>query len=393
MEKKEKQKVIRWIVLNSLWLFIILMIVLFYIVPSYNNISDNYKIWNDLFLNLNRIRSEWLNIEEVKAIFNKEKIKWVENLFKDQEKVKELIKKPDNYNKDYVFWINEELLKSDNITKEIKDSNRIIWNIIPTYNDFWDKIKINKDSNIILNKINIDSFVSFIEERVLKKYSLISYAAIWIDNIDYNLNKDLWINIWAFKLNLDFETTIFNLKNMIRDFQNSGKIRVENWKLVWINGNKDEEFSSLNNLLITIENLQISNFSNENKSIKWSMTIQFYIKWAWLQDYISIKDALIEETNDLYTLINTASKTCEKWKNEICNKSDWNEAVYNIKSLLSQINSIKERTTELQKNMKIENIDKEFSTLFQIYSSLERIRGIYNKNIIIITKLDKTWQN
>jgi len=50
----------------------------------------------------------------------------VENLFKDKEKVEELIKKPANYSKDYVSWMNEELLKSDTITKEIKNSNQII---------------------------------------------------------------------------------------------------------------------------------------------------------------------------------------------------------------------------------------------------------------------------
>lgn len=393
MEKKEKQKVIRWIVLNSLWLFIWLMIVLFYIVPSYSSISENYKTGNDLFSNITRIKTDWLNIDEVQAKFREEKIKWVENLFKDKEKVEELIKKPANYNKDYISWMNEELLKSDTITKEIKNSNQIIWNIIPTFNDFWDKIKVTKDSPKILNKINMDSFISYIEESVLKKYSLTSYTAIWIDNIDYNLNKDLWLDIWTFKLNLEFEGNISKIKTMVRDFQNSGKIRIENWKLVWITGNKDEEFSNLNNLLITIENLQISDYTGENKPVKWTITLQFYIKWAWLQDYISIKDALIKETNDLFTLINTASKTCEKWNKVICKQSDWNEAVYNIKSLISQINSIKEKTTELQKNMKLDNIEKEFANLFQIYSSLKRIKGIYEKNMTIINKLGKIWQN
>jgi len=386
MEKKEKQKIIRWIILNSIWLFICLIIVLLYIVPNYTAISDNYKTWNDLFSSINRIKSNWLNIDEVQAWFNQAKIKWVENLFKDKEKVDELIKKPDNYSKDYISWINEELLKSDTITKEIKKWNQIIWNIIPTFNDFWDKIKVTKDNGKILNKINMDSFISYIENGVLKKYSLTSYTSIWIDNIDYSINKDLWLNIWTFKINLDFEWTISSIKTMIRDFQNSGKIRIENWKLVWITKNTDEEFSSLNNLLITIDSLQLSDFSNNNLPVKWNIALQFYIKWAWLQDYILIKDALIKETNDLLSLIKEWAKTCDKWNNTICKNNDWNEAVYNIKSLLSQINSIKEKTTELQKNMKIDNIDKEFSNLFQIYSSLKRIRWIYDKNMAIINK-------
>jgi hypothetical protein len=386
MEKKEKQKIIRWIILNSIWLFICLIIVLLYIVPNYTAISDNYKTWNDLFSSINRIKSNWLNIDEVQAWFNQAKIKWVENLFKDKEKVDELIKKPDNYSKDYISWINEELLKSDTITKEIKNWNQIIWNIIPTFNDFWDKIKVTKDNGKILNKINMDSFISYIENGVLKKYSLTSYTSIWIDNIDYSINKDLWLNIWTFKINLDFEWTISSIKTMIRDFQNSGKIRIENWKLVWITKNTDEEFSSLNNLLITIDSLQLSDFSNNNLPVKWNIALQFYIKWAWLQDYILIKDALIKETNDLLSLIKEWAKTCDKWNNTICKNNDWNEAVYNIKSLLSQINSIKEKTTELQKNMKIDNIDKEFSNLFQIYSSLKRIRWIYDKNMAIINK-------
>ncbi|EKD66535.1 MAG: hypothetical protein ACD_49C00037G0004 [uncultured bacterium (gcode 4)] len=393
MDKREKQKVIRWIVLNSLWLFICLLIVFLYIVPSYGAIGDNYKTWNDLFSNIERVKSTWLSIDEVQAKFNQEKIKWVEALFKDKEKVTELIKKPSDYSKDYVSWINEELLKSDTITKEIKESNQIIWNIIPTLNDFWDKIKVSKDSPKILNKINMDSFISFMEDKVLKKYLITSYTAIWIDNIDYDINKDLWLNIWTFKLSLDFEGNISNIRTMVRDFQNSWKVRIENWKLVGVIWSKDDEFSSLNNLLITIENLQISDFSSENKLVKATMTLQFYVKWVWLQDYILVKDALIKETNDLATVIKNAAKTCEKWNDVVCKQSDWNEAVYNIKSLLSQINSIKEKTTELQKNMKIENIDKEFSTLFQIYSSLKRIKGIYDKNMTTINKLNKVWQN
>ncbi|MCK9272866.1 hypothetical protein M0P65_04945 [Candidatus Gracilibacteria bacterium] len=386
MEKKEKQKIIRGIILNSIGLFICLIIVLLYIVPNYTAISDNYKTGNDLFSSINRIKSNGLNIDEVQAGFNQAKIKGVENLFKDKEKVDELIKKPDNYSKDYISWINEELLKSDTITKEIKKGNQIIGNIIPTFNDFGDKIKVTKDNGKILNKINMDSFISYIENGVLKKYSLTSYTSIGIDNIDYSINKDLGLNIGTFKINLDFEGTISSIKTMIRDFQNSGKIRIENGKLVGITKNTDEEFSSLNNLLITIDSLQLSDFSNNNLPVKGNIALQFYIKGAGLQDYILIKDALIKETNDLLSLIKEGAKTCDKGNNTICKNNDGNEAVYNIKSLLSQINSIKEKTTELQKNMKIDNIDKEFSNLFQIYSSLKRIRGIYDKNMAIINK-------
>jgi len=39
--------------------------------------------------------------------------------------------------------------------------------------------------------------------------------------------------------------------------------------------------------------------------------------------------------------------------------------------------------------MKLDNIDKEFANLFQIYSSLKRIKGIYEKNMTIINKLGK----
>jgi hypothetical protein len=55
----------------------------------------------------------------------------------------------------------------------------------------------------VQNKITLNSFITYIEEQIIKKYNLDSYSPVGIENIVFNNNSDA--NIGSFKINIDFE--------------------------------------------------------------------------------------------------------------------------------------------------------------------------------------------
>ncbi len=382
MEKREKQWYIRWLILNSIIVIWLLIFAFNFIIPKYDEISSISAQWNTLFTDIKKIEYYWYSVNDLQTLFAKHQFTDTKNLFVDKNKLTSTLTKSPDYNgKTYNEWLNDEIWKLDFYNSEIQNNKNILWNIIPTFSDSAWSVKW------VDNKITLETFINYIEENLLKKYNLQSFSSIWIDNVTFD--KDKKNNIWIFKLDLDISWKNSNIKNFIKNIQESWQLKInDEWKLEWNISKNQNSLSDLSNLLITIDNLSLNdNIIDDNEDNTWNITLQFYVKWIWLEDYILIKNKIINDFNTLYSKISLDSKRCDKWTNKICNDKDWNKAISDIRSLIPQLDAIKLNLNTL-KNNNIDDINSEMEKLYNISVFNENINWIYQKNLQIINKFN-----
>ena len=382
MEKREKQWYIRWLIFNSIIVVWLLIFAFNYIIPKYDVISSISAQWNSLFTDIKKIEYYWYSVNDLQVLFTKHQFTDTKNLFVDKNKLTStLTKSPDYNDKTYNEWLNGEIWKLDFYNSEIQNNKNILWNIIPTFSDSAWSVKW------VDNKITLETFINYIEENLLKKYNLQSFSSIWIDNVTFD--KDKKNNIWIFKLDLDISWKNSNIKNFIKNIQESWQLKInDEWKLEWNISKNQNSLSDLSNLLITIDNLSLNdNIIDDDEDNTWNITLQFYVKWIWLEDYILIKNKIINDFNTLYSKISLDSKRCDKWTNKICNDKDWNKAISDIRSLIPQLDAIKLNLNTL-KNNNINDINSEMEKLYNISVFNENINWIYQKNLQIINKFN-----
>ncbi|EKE26506.1 MAG: hypothetical protein ACD_4C00259G0002 [uncultured bacterium (gcode 4)] len=382
MEKREKQWYIRWLILNSIIVIWLLIFAFNFIIPKYDEISSISAQWNTLFTDIKKIEYYWYSVNDLQTLFAKHQFTDTKNLFVDKNKLTSTLTKSPDYNgKTYNEWLNDEIWKLDFYNSEIQNNKNILWNIIPTFSDSAWSVKW------VDNKITLETFINYIEENLLKKYNLQSFSSIWIDNVTFD--KDKKNNIWIFKLDLDISWKNSNIKNFIKNIQESWQLKInDEWKLEWNISKNQNSLSDLSNLLITIDNLSLNdNIIDDNEDNTWNITLQFYVKWIWLEDYILIKNKIINDFNTLYSKISLDSKRCDKWTNKICNDKDWNKAISDIRSLIPQLDAIKLNLNTL-KNNNINDINSEMEKLYNISVFNENINWIYQKNLQIINKFN-----
>lgn len=382
MEKKEKQKYIKWIIFNWVFIFCFLLFIFIYAIGTYDEIWNKSLEWNTLNAEIKDIKNNWLKEDEVEKKFSESSFTDTKNVFDDKKKVELAIKKPLNYSKNYSDWLNDEISKIDIYNNEIEKNKKILWNIIPAFSDYNDWTSTWSNSNLTL-----ESFISYIEDNILKKYNLESFSTVWIDNVSFDNSKSNSSNIWFFKVSLDISWKGTDIRKFIDDIQNSWKININKWKLVW-----SIDDSDFNNLLITIDDLKldnnIDNSENDNMDIKWSIGLRFYIKWIWLDDYILIKNKIWGDLTKLVSNILSDSKICDGWTNLACKDNDWNKAVSDIRSLVAQVNMIKTGFDALSKN-KVTDPSKEVESLYQVNVSMQSIQSFYNQDKQILNKFSK----
>ncbi|MDD2487174.1 MAG: hypothetical protein PHS92_02310 [Candidatus Gracilibacteria bacterium] len=384
MEKKEKQKYIKGIIFNSIFIILFVLFVYNYALGKYEVISSTSLEGNNLNIDLNRIKTQGFTVDEVQAKFLAAGYTDTKNLFLDKNKIDIAIKIPENYNKTYNEWVDDEISKIDFYNSEIEKNKNILGNIIPTFPDY--SILTSSGVN---NKLTLETFIGFIEDNILKKYNLESFSSVGIDNIIFDTSKTNLANIGSFKLNLEFTGKNNNIKRFIDYIQNSGKITINNGKIAGRVTGINDTSSNLNNLLISINDLKLdSNIINSNDENNGSIVLQFYVKGIGMEDYILIRNKISKDFIALFAKILTDSKTCDKGVNDICADNEGNKAVSDIRSLVTQMDAIKLKL-DAQSKTKIEDPSKEVENLYQIYVTMQSIQTIYDKNKQVFNKITK----
>lgn len=409
MDKKEKNKITNLIIFNTT-LIVCLLVLLYYFSQQYIVLWQNIDDANKLYSSYNKLKSDWIDINDLAAVSakygsNKE---FIVALW-DKDKLKWIIQKG-NPSADYSTRLSLELSKETQTNNEIKNNETILWNILPIFYQYWDSYSDDNSSSIDY-QITLDNFTSFVENNILRKNNIISYSPIWIDNITFD-NWDIKkkakstsnsSQIWSFVLNLDFSAKNKDIISLIEYIQNSWTLDIQNWKLINKSKiNNVSNFSALDNLLMTIDNLTLKDSILAKDIIDaagkpvlhaWTIKIRFYVRWMWFEQLNNIKTKAVKKLSTLSIDVTNKSKLCDKWNNPICKDWIWSQAVAILRSFLKDINAIQVKVDTKMKivpNLDI-NVNQELSDWLSISSSIDTVESSCLKSINYINSQIQKW--
>lgn len=404
MLSKEQKKLSSIIILNVIAIFIFWAIFMYWIYPSHSEMLEKIDQANATFSKNNEIKSNWFSYDELYQIMN---TKWFQkdilDLMKDRTKAEQAIKK--TWWWDYISWLNSEIAKNTVLTSEISKNEKIIWNILPVFYQYWSTQW--STSTQIKQQISLENFINFVENNILRKFRINSFSTLWIDNITFgsddptqtqsnsrNIKDD---SVWSFVLKLEFEAKNEDLVNFLDNIQKSWKLNIVDWKLAnQVSASNIDTYSNLDNLLITVDNLVLKDsISNAWEKNSWNIALRFYVRWIWYEQYMTIQSRISNRFNALYTNILTKSKLCDNVWNPVCKDSQWSQAVSSIRSLLKDITLIKQKVDQKKKDFATSrgglDISKELSDWLAIDVSLDWINSAYEKSVYYVNFYSKTW--
>lgn len=176
LDPKKKARLIKSIGLNIFVSVLALACILFYILPSYQEISAKQVTLNDAVKNLDNLTKNGVDVAKYESLVAKyAQIRKADKPDPEQQKlVAEALKKPADETEDYLDWVKKELSKKTAISLEIDRNNRIIAGSIPTFSD------ISKDAGeeFIKSQITLSDLNAYIEQSLLKKHNIESFSPI-----------------------------------------------------------------------------------------------------------------------------------------------------------------------------------------------------------------------
>lgn len=402
MEAHEKRKYTNilslYIFLNILFIGLIYL----YVLPWYDEMTIKLTETNDLNTYVNHLKNDGPSIDELTKILTDNSIdKNTLNLLSDKDRIWAIIKK-DPANPNYIDWLSKELLKESVITEEVENNERIIWNIIPTFFQLnqWKAENTNNASTNVTQTITLDNFIKYIENVILWKHNITSYSSVWINNVNFwsdtTDKKAPKESIWSFTITLDIEGKNSDIMDLIDFIQKSWKLDIDkSWKLVstwtkWLDS-KDDQYSSLNNLLIMIDSLKLSNILTlDDKINKWTITLRFFVKWISYEKLNNIKSKVISRYEEISKKVFSMWKLCDLGWNPICKDVNWSQSVATIKSLINDVNIVKSKIDTKNKSAWLnDDINTSLNDWLSISNSLDSIETALDKPSRIITDFKK----
>lgn len=403
MEPREINRYKSNIIFNIVLSISFLMIIYFWILPKYETMEASIINANNEYTTYKKIESEWLTYTEIKdALPN-----LADNILADETKVNIAIKKDGNV-KTYLEWINIESAKKWEQNEKRKRNNKIIWSIIPVlYNE--------KDDSTINEKITLGSFIQYVEKYILNEYNIESYIPLWLENIsfkeddstDANWTIKKWINssIWSFNLTLELNWKNKDIINMINFIQSSWKIDnkndelIDNTKNTLVNQNCSS-CSSLSNLLINIDSLELKNIPENNEKVNsWKIVLRFYVRSLWFEQFKEMQSRILERVNWTEKIewldkkIKKYSTLCNTLWDAMCLDMDWAKNAEYLKKTYKEYATLKKKMDERMKALKIDNLDinEEIRYWMKLNNSLNNIESKIKNGEIFINNYKNKW--
>lgn len=292
-EKKRKERLTRSMVLNGFVVTIALVLGFTFIYPQYEEIELQVNQANALISNIDKLRNDGMTAGEFTSALSAAGGKSAQNpIFNDKEKITEAMAKDPQYTGSYYEWLNQEVGKEslgryDDI---IAAKREIIGNVIPTFTESLP----GTDAAFDKDRITMASFIKHIEENLFKQFKVNTYGQLGVDKVSFDNSKSSIVNIGTFKVDFQIEGQNSQLIKLIEYIQNSGKVKIENGKLVALyptsKNKKDPTLSDLNNLLITIENLEAENaFDDPELKNRMNLSLSFYVKGRTYSSLVEIR--------------------------------------------------------------------------------------------------------
>lgn len=235
------------------------------------------------------------------------------------------------------------------------------------------------------------SFIKHIEENIFKQFKVNTYGQLGIDKVNFDNSKNSIVNIGTFKVDFQIEGQNFQLLKLVEYIQNSGKVKVENGKLVSLvpisKNKKDPTLSELNNLLMTIENLEAeSSFENPELKNRVNLSLSFYVKGRTYASLIEIRSLVGEKVRKLKSEIEVLAKSCGGKKTAMCESDVGVTAVSALRSLVSEATALDTRSQEMVKAATVADLSAEFDKVFAIYATARTVESNYLKQKAILER-------
>lgn len=392
-EKKRKERLTRSMVLNGFVVGIVLVVVFAFVMPQYEEISAKTDQANDLISKIEKLRNDGMTPAEFAAALSGIGGKAAKNpIFADKEKIASAMEKDPKYSGTYYEWLNQEVGKESigRYDDMIAQKREIIGNVIPTFTESLpgDELGFDKD------RITMASFVRHIEEDVFKQFRVNTFGQLGIDKVSFDNSKNSIVNIGTFKVDFQIEGQNSQILKLVDYIQNSGKVKIEDGKLVALyptsKNKKDPTLSDLNNLLMTIDNLSSeSSFDDPEAKNRVDLSLSFYVKGRTYSSLVEIRTLVSEKVRKLKIDVDALSKSCNAKKSDVCESDAGVTAVSALKSLVGEITALDVRSQEMVKAATVTDLATEFDKVFSIYASARTIETGYLKQKAVLERAPK----
>jgi hypothetical protein len=199
-------------------------------------------------------------------------------------------------------------------------------------------------------------------------------------------------DIASFKLPLEVKGTNRNIKSFLTDIQASGKLIIQDGKLVSpVNIHDNGKFSGLANLLMTIDDVKFTDSPNNGDSLQnnAAVTLRFYVRSLGSQELIVLRSRLVTKYNDINKNIALYSdcKRLGKIGDTVCADTNGSRSIGAIRSLQRDMEALKPQFDSLKSNKTNGDVSSDLEKAFSFNASLGTIDKILQENLVVINKL------
>lgn len=382
LEKRRQKNLIRSIMLNLTGIVIIAIVGVYYVAPAYTEIGEKTNAINAVYTDLQNKKSNGLTAEEYFSLATKyAKIAFSPEDKKNKEDIANVLKKTDN-SLSYTEWVKKELSKKGEFDAEVERNDKIIAGIIPTYSE------LSIDNSIFeKNRITLGDLTSFVENELLKKNNLTSYSTVGFSNLAFEKSPVSATNIGTYKMTLEISGTNRDLMNMIAAIQDSGKLDIQDGKLV---APKNLDTQAFSNLLISIDQLAFAqSLEKPEKDNKLTANLIFYARAKSYSDLLKIRVSLADSAKALSADVKKYSDFCANITNPSCQNEATLKAVQAIRAIADDVKAL---DTSLQASLKattVQDVAGEFDKLVNTTANITSLSATLAKNKTIIDSLKK----
>lgn len=382
LEKRIQKNLIRSVMLNLTGVVIIAIVAIYYIAPAYTEIGEKTSAINAVYSDLQNKKANGLTADEYFSLATKyAKIAFSPEDKKNKEDIANVLKKTDN-SVPYTEWVKKELSKKGEFDAEVERNDKIIAGIIPTYSE------LSIDNSIFeKNRITLGDLTSFVENELLKKNNLTSYSTVGFSNLAFEKSPVSATNIGTYKMTLEISGTNKDLMNMVAAIQDSGKLDIQDGKLV---APKNLDTQAFSNLLISIDQLAFAqSLEKPEKDNKMTANLIFYARAKSYSDLLKIRVSLADSAKALSADVKKYSDFCANITNPSCQNEATLKAVQAIRSIADDVKTLDASLQASLKATTVQDVAGEFDKLVNTTANITSLSATLAKNKTIIDSLKK----
>jgi hypothetical protein len=195
---KERKKIARGVWLNLFLILTILLFLVYWTLPGYEDLSAKIDSANDIIKDIKKLDQSGISAKNLETILNNNgtKIQTMTNgsIFKNNDTLQAILTMPASVTGSYLAWLKKEN-ETDSVADErIQNNLWILTNIIPNFSTNLDqvrqeKLRDQKQTRIYLYTLSLKSLIQYVETKLLNAYGIESYIPIGIDAITFEKNK------------------------------------------------------------------------------------------------------------------------------------------------------------------------------------------------------------